>query len=154
MAKTKPSKHYSIADLLWGTTAYCDQWEKTMAIYDDNDKLRAVIKDHGYDTVSVLMIGDDKTELYLINRGGFELGSTGKNKNACFKLFLLLRDSIGMPTFIPPCCKKREIPLYQIFIHTRAEVIARRRWFRATDDDCSDKIAPANEVYYKYIATH
>ena len=37
------AKHYSKANLLWSNVAYCDQWGKTMAVYDECYNLRAVV---------------------------------------------------------------------------------------------------------------
>lgn len=138
------SKHFAKANFLWTNVAYCDQWEKVMAVYDERDNLRAVVKETANDSYDVLLIGDDENvALYEFN--GIELGSTGKNMDACFKIYCRLQYE-STPSYIPSYRRAERVELYQIFPHTR--VSARRTGgFRVTTEDLSERIAKALERY-------
>lgn len=132
--------HFTSAKLLWNTTAYCDQWLKAMAIYDDSGNLRCVIKDEedgGYD---VLLIGDDEKVLYYTYN--IRLGTVKDNMEACFKLHLDLKD-VWNPTFSASKSCPKNIEVYEILTHTRVGAM-RHGQFRKIED-ASEKIAFALE---------
>ena len=149
----KRSSHYTKADMFYRNVAYCDQWAKIMAVYDECDNLRAVVKEDTESNVcnyKVLLIGDDKAELYQFN--DFELGSTGKNMEACFRIYCGLNKGNRIPTYMPSFRKTVGIDLSEIFPHTR--VGARRTGgFHVIHEDVSDKIIAALERYYKETNT-
>lgn len=137
------AKHFSKSNMLWNNTAYVDQWQKAMAVYDECDNLRAVVKEIDYDTYGVLLIGDDAQALYFLN--DIELGSTGKNMEACFRIYCQLQ-YLKTPAYTPSYRRTTQVNLYQIFPHTR--VSARRTGgFRVTTDDLSEVITKALERY-------
>lgn len=137
-------KHYSKANLLWNNIAYCDQWKRVMAVYDEKDNLRAVIKDENDDMLyynySVLLIGDDKNTIYELH--GIELGSTNKNLKACFDIYRQLQYE-DTPSYTPSSHRQaKQIRLYQIFPRTKDEV-RHNGSFSVTNEDISDRIANA-----------
>jgi len=136
------AKHYSSAKLLYGSTAYCDQWEKIMAIYDDNKVLRGVIieNDDSYG-VTVLLIGEDSHEVYNID--GIEFGTTAKNMKACFDIYYSLRDC-DIPKYRPGFWKEKYIEVADILTHTSAGA-ARHGGFH-TIIDAEDEISKAMEI--------
>lgn len=135
----RPS-HYTKANLLWSTTAYCDQWNKVMAIYDKNDNLRMVVaEDPEEETYDVLLIGED--EKLLLSSYGFELGSTSKNMNACFTLYRYFEGDECVPKFMPTPENKMIIKVYDILVHTKASAI-KHGGFKICDD-ASKEIAMA-----------
>jgi hypothetical protein len=138
------AKHFSTANLPWNNTAYCDQWKKVMAVYDERSKLRAVIKevdDGAY--YHVLLIGDNEEVLFEIS--DIELGTTNKNMKACFDIYYQLKD-MYTPSYVPSYRRVEGVKLYEIFTHTRAGA-KRHGGFRVTTDDISDKI---NEALRRY----
>lgn len=147
----KRSSHYTKAEMLWRNVAYCDQWAKVMAVYDECDNLRAVVKldddcQYEYD---LLLIGDDGIGLYEFD--DFELGSTGKNMEACFRIYEGLEEVEEVPMYMPSFRKTTKIGLWEIFPHTR--VGARRTGgFHVIHEDVSGKINAALERYYKEAA--
>ncbi len=149
---SRKANHYTKSEMLWRNVAYCDQWAKVMAVYDECDNLRAVIKeddDYQYE-YNVLLIGDDSTRLYKFD--DFELGSTGKNMEACFRIYEGLEKAEEAPTYMPSFRKTAEIGLWEIFPHTR--VGARRTGgFHVFHEEISDKITAALERYYKEVAS-
>ena len=40
-------KRYVKGNMMWSNTAYVDQWQKVMAVFDDRKNLRAVVKQIG-----------------------------------------------------------------------------------------------------------
>ena len=139
------AKQYAKAHMLWDCTAYVDQWQQVMAVFDKHNNLRAVVKQiaEGVYIYGVLLIGDDAQALYELD--GIELGSTGKNMDACFQIYCRLQ-YLDTPAFVPSCRRTKQLNLYQIFPHTR--VSARRTGgFRVTTDDLSEVIAKALERY-------
>ena len=146
----RKSNHYTKADMFYRNVAYCDQWAKIMAVYDECDNLRAVVKEDDecqYD-YNVLLIGDDDIELYKFDN--FELGSTGKNLDACFRIYCGLNEAETIPTYIPSFRKTVGIDLSEIFPHTR--VGARRTGgFHVIHEDVSDKIIAALKRFYKEV---
>lgn len=142
------ANHYSKAKLLWNNVAYCDQWEKVMAVYDEFENLRAVVKEIDDEEYTVLLIGEDTQILYVVY--GIELGSTGKNMKACFGIYCRLQYE-DTPSYVPSYCRTEGINLYQIFTHTK--VGARRTGgFHVTDDSAGEKIAKALERYEEIVS--
>ena len=142
-------RHYAKSNFLWRNFAYCDQWGKVMAIYDEDNNLRAVVKkdDDTMHTYYVLLIGDDFMELYEFDN--FELGSTGKNMDACFKIYCGL-EYLKTPSYMPTFRGARRVNLEEIFPHTR--VSARRTGgFHVTNEDLSAKIDSALDCYEDVI---
>lgn len=136
------ASHFNSANLLWGTVAYCDQWAKVMAVYEGKN-LRAVIAATECEgEYNVLLIGDDGKMLYGADYL-FELGTTKKNMDACFQLYLALRD-VETPSYVPSWRRSVPIQLYEIFTHTTA-LACRHGGFR-TIDDASDKIDYAKQA--------
>ena len=139
------AKHYSKAKLHWNNTAYCDQWQKVMAIYDERDNLRAVIKAEDDDGMfySVLLIGDDEVKLYEFNK--IEIGSTSKNLKACFEIYRRLQYE-DTPSYTPSYRRTKQINLYQIFTHTRTG--ARRNGsFHVTTENIRERITKALKYF-------
>lgn len=144
------SKHYSKANFLWSNVAYCDQWNRVMVVYDERDNLRAVIKEADNDDsyYTILLIGDNKAMLYKLSP--IELGSTGKNMDACFKIYCKLQYE-DTPSYVPSYRRTERIELYQVFPHTRTSA-RRTGGFHVTTDDLSDRINNALERYKEIIA--
>ena len=141
------ARHFSKANLLWTNVAYCDQWSKVMAVYDERENLRAVVREVDVNESNVLLIGDDTQMLYIIN--GIELGSTGKNLKACFEIYCRLQH-VETPSYIPSYRRFEPIKLFRVFIHTR--VGARRTGgFRVTTEDIGEKITRALKRYEEII---
>ena len=140
--------NYSRATLLYGTTAYCDQWNHIMAVYDMHNHLRGVVAESdGINSYDVLLIGDDGQMLYQVF--DVELGSTSKNMSSCFNLFLELRH-VETPTFL--YCKENKgvIEAYQMFTHTRS-ACCKHGGFRVIPD-AEDKISVAKRALAKAIS--
>lgn len=126
----RPS-HYTKANLLWSTTAYCDQWNKVMAIYDKNDNLRMVVaEDPEVELYDVLMIGDD--ESFLISSLGLDLGTTNKNMSTCFALYYYFIGKYA-PKFMPTPENKQIIRVCDVLVHSRRGVI-KNGGFKVCDD--------------------
>lgn len=143
------AKHFSVANLLWNNTAYCDQWKKVMAVYDERSNLRAVIKEVDNSAYyDVLLIGDNEEALFEIN--DIELGTTNKNMRACFDIYYRLQD-MDTPSYVPSYHRVEGVKLYGIFTHTRAGA-KRHGGFRVTTDDISDKINEALRRYEEIIS--
>ena len=137
------AKHFAKGNMLWNNVAYVDQWQKVMAVFDEDDNLRAVVKENDCGMYGVLLIGDSSQALYEFN--DIELGSTGKNMEACFHIYCRLQ-YLDTPAYVPSNHRNKQVNLYQIFPHTR--VSARRTGgFRVSTDDFSDRIARALETY-------
>ena len=137
------AKQYSKSNMMWSNVAYVDQWQKVMAVFDDRKNLRAVVKHIDYGTYGVLLIGDDTEILYYLN--DIELGATGKNMDACFKIYCRLQ-YLDAPYYIPTYRRTEQVQLYQIFPHTRASAM-RTGGFRVTTDDLSEIITMALNRY-------
>lgn len=141
------AKHYAKGFLLWNCMAYVDQWEKVMAVFDERDNLRAVVREIDCGTYGVLLIGDSAQAFYKLDN--MELGSTGKNMEACFQIYCQL-PSLNTPTYLPSYHKTKQVNLDQIFPHTRVGAI-RTRGFRVTTDDLSERITRALERYNEIV---
>ena len=141
------ARHYSKAKLLWNNMAYCDQWNKVMAVYDENENLRAVIKEICDNDYDVLLIGDDDQILYKFD--DIELGSTSKNLSACFEIYCRLQ-YFYTPSYLPSYRRTDKIQLYQIFTHTRVGA-QRTGGFHVTGEDAQEKIAKALEYYDEIV---
>lgn len=139
------ARHFSKANLFWNNVAYCDQWKKIMAIYDERSNLRAVIKEADDDDwcYNVLLIGDDGAMLYEFD--SIELGSTSKNLKACFEIHCRLQH-INTPSYTPSNRRDKRISLHQIFTHSRAGA-RRTGGFHVTEDNIDKEITEALKRY-------
>lgn len=142
-------KHYSKANLLCGCIAYCDQWSKVMAVYDEYDNLRAVVKEVIDDIYEVLLIGDDRRKLYFIDK--VNLGSTIRNTKACYEIYRRLQHD-DAPTFKPSYKKTEKVKLFQIFLRTHMDV-RYTGGFQEVDENIDEKITKALEYYEKVISS-
>lgn len=137
------AKQYAKANMLWNNVAYVDQWQKVMAVFDECDNLRAVVKENDCGMYGVLLIGDSSQALYELD--GIELRSTNKDMEACFQIYCRLQ-YLDTPAYIPSNRRTKQVSLHQVFPHTR--VSARRTGgFRVTTNDLSEIIEKALERY-------
>ena len=157
----KPS-HYSTAEMLWNSTAYCDQWEEVMALYDENGILRMVVtKDDQTEAYDVLLIGTWNKVLYRL-WGGISFKTMRQSMASCFNLHLGLKGRHN-PTFV--ACEqnktKKQVP--EVLTHSRSNVI-RHGGFHQVEDAFEEieiakkylQLAKAelepNELFYDYEA--
>lgn len=135
-------KHYSKAKLSYGAHAYCDQYEKILAIHDRDDNLRAIVAQADDGDYYLLLIGDDRRILYAFE--GIELGSVSKNSEACSKIYRRLR-GVDTPVCLVPssrCSHSRyeKIELSEFF--SRADTnMPRAINFRAAEGEKEDIVA-------------
>lgn len=142
------AKHFSMAKLLWNNVAYCDQWAKAMAVYDECGNLRAVIKNIIADEYDLLLIGEDEQVLYELS--GINLGTTKKNMQSCFDIYQQLHYT-ATPTYTPSYYKDKRVSLLQIFPHTIAAAQRSGGFHVVTEKEIGSKINDALQYYEEAI---
>lgn len=146
-------KHYSHAKFLRGAIAYCDQWMKVIAVYDDRDVLRSVIADNGDGGATILFRGDDYCVIEEIEE--VEFGLTSKNMEICFDIFCILHD-VDLPRYTPTG-RRKSISVIDIFPHYYDESSRHSRFHMISEQEeisnAREKISKALEIAAPYFGS-
>ena len=153
---SRKSCKYAMANTLWQSHTYVDQHRRIFAMVNNENRVIFALRESAewyFEAVSAAQEGNE-TPFRIPDL--FEIGTTNKNLDACFKLYLILRKTDVGNEHVDDDTRGRRggIRLFEYFTHTRAGA-RRHGGFRAireaTEMEKAAKIiAEAEELFGRH----